>query len=112
MSERIILTDGRWFSEDAATVFKESTTWDGNNHISNATGSQWEHEWLYYTRSGLWVLSCYSQYQGTPDSHEEIDEDAAISWLARMDCHDDDGMQSLPTKIREMVAAGLAGLEM
>jgi hypothetical protein len=110
---RIVLTDqsGRWFFEDAATAFREGTYWDGNNHVSLATGSQWDHEWLYYTPSGLWVLSRYSGH-GNPTTHEEVNEATAIDWLARMDRHDDAGLSALPGEIREAVVAGLASLEM
>ncbi|MBZ5574867.1 MAG: hypothetical protein LAO09_23685 [Acidobacteriia bacterium] len=43
---RQALTDGSgaWFDRSAAEAFEESTTWDGRNHISDATGSQWNHE--------------------------------------------------------------------
>ena len=35
---------GSWFDLDKAESFEEETQWNGNNHISKATGSQWEHE--------------------------------------------------------------------
>jgi hypothetical protein len=35
--KRINLGGGVWFDRDKATGFEESTHWDGNNHISDAT---------------------------------------------------------------------------
>ena len=31
----------------AKSSWEEATRWDGNNNISKATGSQWEHETLH-----------------------------------------------------------------
>lgn len=82
---RIALTDGSgaWFDSEAAEQFKETTHWNGNNHISNATGSQWEHECLYRTAGGRWVLNHWSQYQGSAETYEEITNADAASWLSR-----------------------------
>ena len=74
-----------WFDRDAAESWDEDTYWDGNNTISRATGSQWEHETLYRTRSGRWVLETTSAYQ---DSWSEITPERAAKWLLRND-HDD-----------------------
>ena len=76
---RQILTDGsgRWFDLDTAERFDEATVWDGRNRISRATGSQWDHETLYHTKHGHW----WSQWQGTLDRLEEIDEAEAARWL-------------------------------
>jgi hypothetical protein len=82
--KRIVLTDGsgRWFDAERAEVFEEDTWWDGRNHRSRATGSQWEHEKLYRTASGRGVLHHWSQYQGVPDRWEEIDAEEAARWLS------------------------------
>ena len=81
--KRIALTDGSggWFDLDAATKFEESTTWDGSNNISDATRSQTEHEILFRTASGKWVLNCWSQWQGTLETYKIIDNKAAAAWL-------------------------------
>lgn len=81
--KRQALTDGtgRWFDLEAATSFEEATRWDGHNHVSLATGSQWEHEQLYRTKSGRWVLNTWSQWQGSTESWTEIDDGAAARWL-------------------------------
>jgi hypothetical protein len=82
---RQALTDGtgRWFDLDAAEKFEEATFWDGNNRRSKATNTPWDHEELYRTASGRWVLHWWSQWQGTVDRWEEISEAEAAAWLVR-----------------------------
>ena len=94
---RIALTSpaGNWFDADKAECIKEDTFWDGNNHISKATGSQWEHESLYRTAGGQWVLHHWSNYQGQMASYRLISNDKAAEWLAKQglephsDCADE-----------------------
>lgn len=80
---RQTLTDGsgKWFDIEKSTCYKESTRWNGNNHVSIATGSQWDHEKLYRTASGKWILHSWSQYQGVMSKWESITEDQATRWL-------------------------------
>ena len=82
--ERIALTNesGKWFDKETADVFVEASDWDGSNNISKATRSQTEHEQLYRTASGKWVLNWWSQWQGTTETYREIDDDQAAKWLA------------------------------
>jgi hypothetical protein len=81
---REVLTDGtgRWFDLDKAERFEETTHWNGNNHISKATGSQWDHEELYRTAGGRWILHHWSQWQGSTPSWTEISADDAARWLS------------------------------
>jgi hypothetical protein len=110
---RVALTDGSgaWFSTESAVLFKEDTRWDGRNQISVPTGSQWNHEWLYYTKSGKWVLNSFSNYQGTLETHEQIDEAAATAWMIQNRCFDREQMQELPENVRKAVEAGFAAAE-
>ena len=78
---RIALNDGRWFDEEKAEAFSEDTRWDGRNHISKNTGSQWDHERLYRTKGGRWVLNSWSDWQGSGESYNEISDEAAARWL-------------------------------
>jgi hypothetical protein len=82
---RQALTDGtgRWFDLDTAERFDEATIWDGRNRISVATGSQWDHECLYRTKSGRWVKHWWSQWQGSRERFEEITAEEAAGWLIR-----------------------------
>lgn len=82
MSRKAITNgNGQWFDTDKATVYKEETSWNGHNHISKATGSQFDHEWLFLTSSGKWVLNKWSNYQGSGESYEIISEDEATVWF-------------------------------
>jgi hypothetical protein len=84
---RIVLTDdtARWFDTDKAQSWDEETRWNGNNHISKATGSQWDHEKLFRTEGGIYVLHHWSQWQGSTESYEEISAEDAARWLSRND---------------------------
>ena len=94
---------GKWFDEDAAVKFTEATRWDGRNHISRATGSQWEHEVLYFTRGGRWVLNHWSQWQGSLESYSEVTADEAARWLINNECLADAEYDKLPAEVRAEV---------
>lgn len=82
---RQALTDGsgRWFdTEKCKKIYKEATYWNSNNNISLATNSQWFHESLYITASGICVLHIWSQCQGVIPSWTEITRKTAARWLA------------------------------
>ena len=68
-------------TDKAAQSWKEATRWNGNNHISVATGSQWEHQTLYRSRKGRFYLEHESECQGSLSSAEWIDEHRAVAWL-------------------------------
>jgi hypothetical protein len=70
-----------WFDLDKAELIKEDTDWDGNNHVSVHTSDQFDHQCLYRTAGGLWVLNNYSQWQGRKPSYQFIDDEAAKTWL-------------------------------
>jgi len=80
---RIALNDGTWFDADQATCYEESSHFDGHNMISDATGSQWEHEEVYKTAKGTYVLHAWSQWQGTAPTFEKVSESRAYRWLVR-----------------------------
>jgi hypothetical protein len=87
--KRVTLTDGtgRWFDIEKAECFEEAFVWDGQNRISKATRSKWDHEELWRTGGGQWVLHSWSQWQGTTDSWTLVDDAFAARWLATND-HD------------------------
>ena len=70
-----------WFDYDKAEKIHEDTEWDGSNHISVATGSQWDHEMLLRTAQGRWVLKTYSNRQGVMDSYRFVKDGEAREWL-------------------------------
>jgi hypothetical protein len=68
---------------NATDSWKEETRWNGNNHISRATGSQWEHETLYRSAKGRYWIEHTSQWQGSTDTARFVDEREAAVWLLR-----------------------------
>jgi hypothetical protein len=80
---RVALPDGRFFDADKAQCFEEGTRFDGNNHVSLATGSQWDHEKLYLTAGGVWVVVPSSQREGRNPEPTIIDADEAARWIVR-----------------------------
>lgn len=82
--KRIVITDGSgsYFDSDKAEYFEENTRWNGQNHISVITGSQWEHEGLYRTAGGRWVKNVWSDFQGSAEVYELIDNEEAARWLS------------------------------
>ena len=76
---------GGWIDLDTAKKFVEDRHFDGRNMISAATGSQWEHETLYRSKGGVYVLHTWSQCQGSQDTWERISVDEAVEWLLKND---------------------------
>lgn len=70
-----------YFNRDAATRVDEETRWDGNNHVSVHTSDRWEHQQLYRTSAGRWVLSKWSQRVGRGETFEFVTDDEARDWL-------------------------------
>jgi len=68
-------------TENASQSWKESTNWNGNNHISVNTGSQWEHQTLHCSRKGRYWIECTSQWQGSTPHAEWLSEHGATKWL-------------------------------
>jgi len=81
--ERQALSNGKWINLETAKLYEADYVWDGNNNISRATGSQWEHEELYHTEKGAWVLKQWSNRQGSITSWDEIDAQSAAKWLVK-----------------------------
>ena len=79
------INGGGWIDLDTAKKFVEDRHFDGRNMISAATGSQWEHETLYRSKGGVYVLHTWSQYQGSRDTWQRISVDEAVAWLLKND---------------------------
>ena len=97
---RCCVENGGWFDDSKAVKYSESTWWNGSNHISCATGSQWDHEDLYYTESGNWTLNSYSQIQGSRDTYNKISINEAINWLIK---NGYTTVEELPDSVRKLV---------
>ena len=68
-------------TENAVAAWEEDKRWDGNNHISKATGSQWTHQKLYRSRKGRYYIEHWSQWQGSRPSAEWVSNEEAARWL-------------------------------
>jgi hypothetical protein len=79
--QRQSIDDGGWIDLGAATRYGEADYFDGQNRISRATGSQWDHEALYCSRSGQYVLNRWSQWQGSSESWIKLSASDAAGWL-------------------------------
>jgi len=83
---RYKMDDGIIVDTDLATaVWQEATDWDGNNHISRATGSQWEHETLHRSAKGRYYIERTSQWSGSMPSASWVEPEEAAAWLLAMD---------------------------
>jgi hypothetical protein len=68
-------------TKNATKNWQELRRWNGNNHISVATGSQWLHQELYRSKKGRYYLVHSSQWQGSTDRAEWISNHEAARWL-------------------------------
>jgi len=68
-------------TNNANQSWDEDTRWDGRNHISLATGTQWDHQTLYRSRKGRFYLEHTSQWEGKTPSAEWVSHRTAVSWL-------------------------------
>lgn len=68
-------------TEKATQSWDETTFWNGNNHISKVTGTQWDHETLYRSRRGRYWVEHTSQWQGRVPHAEWVSNEAAAQWL-------------------------------
>jgi len=79
---RYRMDDGTIIDTDkAADTWGEETDWDGRNHISRPTGSQWHHQKLYKSRKGRYYVEHSSDYQGSREHVEWVSPEEAARWL-------------------------------
>jgi hypothetical protein len=81
---KVTLTDnsGRWFDVDAARRWDEAAIMaDDGTPISRATGNSWEHEALFLTTKGTFIIHCYNDRNRSLDSFAEYDPKEAVKWL-------------------------------
>ena len=84
-------------TENASLTWDEKTRWNGSNHISVATGSQWDHETLYRSRKGRYYIEHISQWQGSEPHAEWISDEEAVRWMITNDCED------IPDELKPLV---------
>jgi hypothetical protein len=72
-------------TDNAIKSWGEATRWEGRNHISKATASQWEHETLHKSRKGRYYVEHTSQWQGSTPRAEWLSPQEAARWLLQND---------------------------
>jgi hypothetical protein len=88
-------------TENATAHWNEARDFNGNNHISRATGSQWDHETLYRSRRGRYWIEHTSQWQGKMDYATWIDSRAAAQWLLNNDEELPEDLAALEQEVSE-----------
>lgn len=78
---KYMIDDVRVDTSKAKREWSEDTRWDGRNHISVNTGSQWEHETLYLSAKGRYYIESVSAWQGSVPSAAFITPEEAARWL-------------------------------
>lgn len=103
-------TTGRtfWFESKNARRFAEDTRFDGNNHVSINTGSEWYHQTLYRTAGGKWLLLDWSNYEHIGNTSRHLTDDEAYEWLVRND-HDDEEIAGFFGSVEEEHVPDLGG---
>lgn len=88
-------------TDKALQSWDEATDWNGNNHISRATGSQWAHETLYESRKGRFYVEHTSNYEGSLPHAEWISEQEAVRWLLLNDHEVPERLEHLVGEVEE-----------
>jgi len=88
-------------TDNAQASWEEAKDWDGSNHISRATGTQWDHQKLYKSRKGRYYIECWSQWQGSRAHVEWLSPEAAARWLLHNDEELPDDLKPLETEVSE-----------
>jgi hypothetical protein len=88
-------------TENASQSWEEATFWNGNNHISKATGDQWTHQTLYRSRKGRYYIEHTSQWQGSVARAEWVSNEEAARWLLVNEHELPEELQALAEQITE-----------
>jgi hypothetical protein len=88
-------------TENSTKQWNENTRWDGHNHISVATGSQWAHETLYRSRKGRYWVEHESNWQGSTPHAEWISNHTAAQWLLNNGHELPDDLKALEEEVSE-----------
>jgi hypothetical protein len=86
-------------TQKARNVWEENTYFDGRNHISSATGSQWHHQVLYESSKGNFYI--VSESFGAPNTAEFVDEKQAVTWLLQNEIDPPERLASVVAEVEE-----------
>jgi len=85
----------------AAATWDEALDFDGSNHISRVTGSQWNHETLHKSAKGRYYVVRSSDVQGSQDEMEILSPREAAAWLLLNDHDLPDDLAGLADEVVE-----------
>jgi hypothetical protein len=100
-----------WFDPQKAYALEQHTWFDGSNQISTATNSQTEHEKLFLTASGQWILNHWSQWQGRGETFQLITQSEAVEWLVKNQ-YEANELEHLPKQKQDELLEGLRQYEL
>lgn len=96
------MDDGTIVDTDKAQQhWGEASDWNGSNHISRATGSQWHHQTLYKSRKGRYYIEHTSQWQGAREHVEWVSNEEAARWLLHNDHELPEDLKQLEDEVCE-----------
>ena len=99
---RYRMDDGTVVDTDNATAsWPEDTRWDGHNHVSVPTGSQWTHQTLYRSRKGRYYLETTSQWQGQSPRAAWVSHHEAAAWLLQNEHAVPDDLSAVADELSE-----------
>lgn len=99
---RYRMEDNTLVDIDKATAhYEEATDWNGSNHISRATGSQWNHQMLYRSAKGRYYVVFTSQMEGTMPRAEWLTAQDAARWLLHNDHELPEELQQFADEVSE-----------
>lgn len=81
---------GRWFDLDSAKRWDEARVYaDDGTPISLATQNSWEHETLFLTRAGRFIMHCLDEHNPSLASFVEYSLEKSVDWLLKNGYPDD-----------------------
>lgn len=96
-----------WFDPDKARSWGEGLSADDTTRVSLATGSALDHQRLWKTTGGRWIVASWSERAGVSERWYEVSVDAAKDWLVRCEYKD----QEVVAATREPLLAELGRQE-
>ncbi|PZG17136.1 hypothetical protein [Nonomuraea aridisoli] len=99
-----------WFDPDHAERYEEATRLIGIDCVGVLTGNPAEHQTLYRTPGGRWVLHRWSQWEGDADLYEFLSTGEARIWL--ITCRHDDAVAKYFGELSEEAGPGVGDIKM
>jgi hypothetical protein len=109
---RVAIGGGKWFDLDGAVLFEEALAHNGEHWVSCATLTEFDHETLYLTRRGAFLIRYWSTWGGEVcERFERVSQAAAAEWLVDNNHSVSDRLDCLPAGVRREMRALCEGCE-